>query len=494
MEAKNSYRQVLKATSLFGGVQVFNILISIIRSKFIALFIGPAGMGIAALLNSTLNLITGMTDLGLNRSAVKDISFAHNNSDPITTGRTVAIFKRLVWFTGVAGTVLMIIFSSWLSEIAFGNTAYTFSFICVSAALLLKQLTNSNLSVLQGLQQLKKLAKANLAGNLIALLITVPLYYFFRIDAIVPAIIIAALISFIVTVYYANNLSLKPTSLSNKEVFIEGKSMIHLGIMLSLSSMITLVVAYVVQIFISSRGGIAQVGLYNAGIVILNSYVGLVFVAMETDYFPRLSAVSDKIEQIRKLVYEQAYIAILLITPIIVLFLSLAPFIIPLLYTTEFTPITIMVCWGILGMLFKAVSWSMGFVVIAKGDSKLFIKTAIGFNAILLLGNLIGYHYGGLEGIGISFLLHYIIHWAALTGIVKSRYGFYFAKGFYPIFAIGILLCAATFLGIYIENDFLKYGLHLFLFVLAAIFSLNRLNKKMDIKESLNSLFKRKND
>src|SRR5690606_11401873 len=103
--------------------------------------------------------------------------------------------------------------------------------------------------------------------------------------------------------------------------------------------MIGLLVAYIIQIFISQTGGIAQVGFYNAGFVILNSYVGLVFTAMETDYFPRLSAIVNKVEAIRQTVFEQAFIAILLISPIVVLFLIAAPIIIVLLYSQEFTPI-----------------------------------------------------------------------------------------------------------------------------------------------------------
>ena len=87
--------------------------------------------------------------------------------------------------------------------------------------------------------------------------------------------------------------------------------------------------------------------------------------------------------KLRKTVLEQATVAILLITPIIVVFLACAPFIIVILYSHEFSPIVAMVTWGILGMIFKAVSWSMGYMIIAKGDSKVFIKTAIGFNTIL---------------------------------------------------------------------------------------------------------------
>ena len=50
---QSSYRQIMKATSLFGGVQIFQIIISVIRSKFVAILLGPSGMGIVGLLAST---------------------------------------------------------------------------------------------------------------------------------------------------------------------------------------------------------------------------------------------------------------------------------------------------------------------------------------------------------------------------------------------------------------------------------------------------------
>lgn len=481
----------MKATSLFGGVQVFNILIAIVRSKFVALWIGPTGYGITALLNSTLNLIMGMTNLGLDKSAVKEISFNYNNENIQKVSRTIQILKRLVWFAAIFGSLVMIVGSSWLSEIAFETKEYTFSFVWISAALLFNQLSNGQLAILQGLRKLKKLAKANLYGNLVGLLITLPLYYFYRIDAIVPAIIISSFIAFIFTFYYSQSEKLETVKITNKEAFTEGKPMIQLGVMLSISGMIGLLVAYVIQIFISQTGDVAQVGLYNAGIVILNSYVGLIFNAMGTDYFPRLSAIADKIEIIRRTVYEQAYIAILLITPIVVVFLIAAPLVIILLYSNEFTTIVDMVRWGILGMVFKAVSFSMGYIIIAKGDSKLFMKTAIGFNALLLVMNILGYYFGGLEGLGISFLIYYIIHFFALKIITKARYNFYFEKGFYTLFSICILACAASFLVTYIENPYLKYGLLLALAVFSLVFSYIQLDKKMDIKELWSKVFKK---
>ena len=70
MEQKCSYRQIVKATSLFGGVQFFQIIISVIRSKFVAILLGPAGMGVVGLLTATTGLVAGLTNFGLGTSAV----------------------------------------------------------------------------------------------------------------------------------------------------------------------------------------------------------------------------------------------------------------------------------------------------------------------------------------------------------------------------------------------------------------------------------------
>ncbi len=497
IDSRQSYRQVIKATSLFGGVQVVNIFISLIRSKFIALLIGPAGMGIASLLTSTMGLINGLTNFGLERSAVKEISLANNNSETQKVTRIINVLKKLVWLTVTLGVVIMVVTSPWLSEFAFGNKDYTIAFMWISIALLFKQLASSQLAILQGLRKLQYLAKANLYGNFIGLIITLPLYYYFRLDAIVPAIIIATFMSFIFTFYYSNKLNIEKVKVSRKEAVSEGKSMINLGVMLSISSMITLLVAYIIRIYISKSSGVEEiglqeVGLYNAGFLILNSYVGIIFNAMGTDYFPRLSAISSEIKKLRKTVLEQALIAVLLITPIIVVFLTLAPFIITVLYSKEFSPIVAMVSWGILGMVFKAVSWSMGYMIIAKGDSKVFIKTAIGFNTLLLIFNVLGYHYGGLEGIGFSFFIYYIIHYIAVRIITYYRYDFYFEKGFYKIFTFTVVLCLVAFSLTFISNSVLKYGLMLGVVVISVIYSYKQLDKKLDIKDFIKSLLKRK--
>ena len=77
MNEKNSYRDIFKTTTLFGGIQVFNILIAVVKSKFIAVLLGPTGMGISGLFTSTTSMVSGITNFGLNITAVKDVAAAN---------------------------------------------------------------------------------------------------------------------------------------------------------------------------------------------------------------------------------------------------------------------------------------------------------------------------------------------------------------------------------------------------------------------------------
>ncbi len=491
---RSAYRQVFKATSLFGGVQVFQILIAAIRSKVIAVLLGPYGMGISGLLNTSLNVISQLTGAGLDRSAVKDVSAAFGKHNEERIAEVLGVLRRLVWFTGFLGAILTLILSPWLSIWAFDTDEFTLAFAWIAAAILIKQLAYGNLVVLQGLRKLKSLAKANLMGSAVGLVIVIPLYYIFRIDAIAPAIFISFLMTFLFSRYYANQVALQPKKVTTSQAFSKGKEMIQLGVVMSVSSLLVALGMFLTQLFVSNVGGVYEVGFYNAGIVIINSYVGMIFNAMSTDYYPRLAAIANDIVKIRETVLHQAYIAVLLITPIIILFIIFAEIVVLLLYSKEFLPVVGFLLWAILGTIFKAVSFSMGYIFIAKGDSKIFIKNAVVFNSLLLGFNIAGYYYGGLVGLGISFLVYYIVHLILVGIITKVAYNFYFPKSFYGIFLVCLVFCLLAFSLTFVDNSVYKVIGFVVIVLISGGFSLFLLNQKMDLMEIIKNFINKKRD
>jgi len=176
-------------------------------------------------------------------------------------------------------------------------------------------------------------------------------------------------------------------------------------------------------------------------------------------------------------------IALLLITPVIILFVIFAEIVVVLLYSKEFLPVVGFLMWAILGTVFKAVSFSMGYIFIAKGDAKIFMKTALFFNSLLLVLNVAGYYYGGLSGMGISFLVYYFVHFLLVSIITKKAYNFHFPGKFYGMFLSYITFAGLAFGFSQAENLWIKYaGLFIVLFLSGGV-SLYLLNKKMDLKE-----------
>lgn len=485
---QSSYRQIMKATSIFGGVQVFQIIIGIIRSKFIAILLGPLGMGISGLLTSTTGFVAALTNFGLSTSAVKDIAAAHSTGNETRLAIVAKVFRRWVWVTGLLGTLLTAVLSPWLSEITFGNRDYTFAFILISITLLFNQISAGQGVLLRGMRKISYMAQSDIIGSVLGLFTTIPLYYFYGIKGIVPGIIITAISSLLLTWYYSRKLDIKPVYISKARTLAVGKEMLKMGLMISLSGLITLGASYIVRIFISRSGGVDQVGLYNAGFAMINNYVGMVFTAMGTDYYPRLSAVAHSNKESRKVINQQSEIALVILAPIIIIFLVFINWVVIILYSTKFLPVSAMIYWAALGMFFKAASWSIAFIFLAKGASKLFFWNELIFNIYLLTLNLIGYYYMGLTGLGLSFLVAYLLYLIQVFTVAKINFDFTFNAAFVKIFSLQLGLALLSFLAVKFMSNPWPYVVGVVLIVVSLYYSWKELDKRVDLKSIIDSI------
>lgn len=485
-EDKSGYRQIMKATSIFGGVQVFQIMIGIFRSKFIAVILGPAGMGLSGLLQAGTGMIAGLTNFGLSSSAIKNISAAQAEEDEEKVGRVIAVFRRLVWATGLLGLIVTLGLSSFLSQLTFGNKDYTWAFALLSITLLINQISAGQGVLLRAMRQVKLMAKSSIIGSVLGLVTTIPLYYFFGMDGIVPALIIAAFTSLFLTWYFASRLSFKKIKVDFTTVKLEGKEMLTMGFMISLSGIITLAFSYLVRIFISNYGSVDDVGLYNAGFAIVNTYVGMIFTAMATDYYPKLSGVAHDVDKMNQTINQQAEIAILILSPIILVFIVFIKWVVFLLYSEAFLPVNQMILYAAVGMLFKALSWAIAFVFLAKSASKFFFWNELITNIYMLGLNLTGYYWYGLTGLGVSFLVTYVLYAFQVYLVSIRLFNFKIDSELVKIFFLNLTLTVICLLVVLLIMDsYLMYLIGLVLILVSAIYNLINL----DIRIGLRSRF-----
>jgi O-antigen/teichoic acid export membrane protein len=489
MSSKSSYRTIVKSSSIFGGVQVIQILVSIVRGKFVAILIGTTGMGISSLFMSSLNMINMFSALGLNYSAVRELSISHESGDLDYRNRTALIFRRWLLFSSLLGTSITIIFAAELSKYTFGNTDYTWHFIFLSIFVFFTILNGGNITLLRGTRRIKDMGKASLAGAFIGVLTALPLYYFFKLDGIAPAFILGAISNYLIGYYFVRKIKIRKIALSVSDSIKGGIDMAKLGVTLMVAGFLGTLTIFAINSYVSNFGSISDVGLYQAGMGITNRYIGLVLTAMSMDFFPRLSAISSDNLKMRNLVNEQGEITVLVAAPLLTIMILSAPVLIRVLLTAEFGAISLFIRWTSIAMIFKLAATAVGYISFAKGDKKVFLfLEGIGGNLLTLSGAVIGYTIGGLTGMAIFMVIMEVVFLIIIFIVTYKRYDFYFSIEFMKLFGILLFISICVFIILFYYDNLTAYLIASLFTVFSCVFSFKELNKRIGIKEIFNKI------
>ncbi len=361
----------------------------------------------------------------------------------------------------------------------------------ISVILLFTQISSGQNVILQGMRKVKYLAKANILGSIAGLLISIPLYYFWSQKGIVPAIILSSLSYLLLSWYFANKIKI-PRVAVDKAIFkTEGKEMLKMGFLIGLTSLMTLGASYIVRIFISHQGGLEDVGLFGAGFAIIGKYTGLIFTAMGKDYYPRLSIVAHDNVKCKQEVNQQAEIALLILAPMLTAFLVFIHWAVVLLYSKRFLGAVDMIHWATLGIFFQAISWSLGYVLLAKSAPKMFFWNELVAITYLLGLNILGYFFWGLTGLGISFLVCYFFYFIQMSVVCKKLYGFSIDNTTMKIFVIQFSLAVICFIADYFFGKIWSYSIGTALIIISGIYSWKELNKRIPIKQMISKRVKK---
>ena len=489
---QSSYRSIFKATSLFGGVQVYQILIQIIKSKFIAVLLGPAGVGIMGLYQSGLQLVQQISSMGLAQSGVRDVSEANGSNDIQRIAKTVIVVRKLVWFTGILGLIVVACCSPLLSKVSFGNYDYTIPFIMLSFTMLIDQLSAGQKVLLQGMRRLKDLAKCTAFGVTFGLITSIPLYYWLGVDGIVPTLILNSICSLVLSWFYSRKIKINKVTITPKQTFEQGKQMLVMGVSMSLSGIFASIASYAIRGFIQGNGGVEQVGLFQAGFVIMTTYVGMVMNAIATDYYPRLAAINKDNTKCCEVVSQQGEIGTMILAPMLTVCLVFMPFVLQLLYSDKFLAANEYISWACLGMMLRMVSWVLAFLFVAKAESRLYIINELSANLYYLVFSLFGYKFFGLTGLGIAFLLEYVVYFLQCYLIARKRYNFRFSDSFIKCYSIQLFLVIVCFAIVIFFDGWMKYLLGCTIIAVSCFLGVKELNQRMNLTEFIKNKVTRK--
>jgi len=444
-EEKASYHRILKSTSIIGGASFINILVGVLRTKVLAVLLGPAGIGLASLYTSLMTTAATVATSGLGPVGTRQIAIASSKDD----ARAVMVARRaLFWgtmFLACVGALVVWSLRSFLAVHTLQNASYAGVVGWLSLGVALTVAGASQSALIQGMRRIGDVARLSIYGSIFNTVLGVALLWWWGRTGLVAYVLIGPAVTFVLGHVYVSRLpKTKVEGISIPELAHEWNVLLRLGIAMVGAGLVGSLAQLWIRIDVAKVLGAQSLGQYQAAWTISMQYVTFVLMAMGTDYYPRLTGVIHDHKAARNLVNEQTEIAILLSAPVFIAMMATAPWVIHFLYAKSFAPSVEILRWQVLGDVLKVISWPMGFLILAAGDGRtFFLSEALSW--IVSAGLIVGLApVMGLQITGIAYLAMYAVCLPLVYWLARRRIGFHFSIPVLFLSIITFVLCAGV--------------------------------------------------
>jgi len=471
----STHGQILKSSALVGGSSIINIVIGIVRTKAMALLLGPAGFGLFGIYNSIANIVQTVAGMGVNSSGVRQISDSVSSSNDHDLAQTAITLQYVSFFLGVLGALATIISSRQLSRVTFGNDGHATDIKLLSIAIFLMIVSVGQGALIQGLRRIADLAKMNTLSALLSTLFSIPAVYFLRERGVAVALVIVAAMTLGTSWWFSHKIRLAPTATGITIMVREAKTLLGLGIAFMSSTLMTMGIAYLVRMMLLRKAGFEATGMYQAAWTLGGLYVGFILQAMGADFYPRLTASVEQHRVCNRLVNEQTEIGVLLAGPGVIGTITFAQVVISLFYSHKFLAAVPILRWLSLGMFLQVITWPIGFIVIAKARQKLFMACEVSWALVSLILAQVCIGAFGVVGAGLAFFGSYIFHGVMIYAVGHNLTGFSWSKQNTQHISLYAVIIAVVFLFFYVLPPLVALGIGMLVFASTLFYSVRTL-------------------
>ena len=440
-----SYRQILKSSSIIGGASVINILIGLVRTKLIAVLLGPTGIGLVSLYTGLISTATTVATMGIGTVGTRQIAEALSTNDE----RAMAVVRRAMFWGALllasAGALVVWSLREVLAVKVLGGVEHAATVGWLALGVALSVAGASQGALIQGMRRIGDMARLSVFSSLLNTVLGVALLWQWGQAGLVAYVLAGPLVSFLLGHWFVSRLpKVAAGPIAMHEMAHQWQALLRLGIPFMGAGVAGALVQLWIRVEVGNTLGAEPLGHFQAAWTISMQYIGFVLAAMGADYYPRLTGVIHDHKAATRLVNEQTEIALLLSAPVFIAMMGLTPWVIGLLYSSAFAPAVEVLRWQILGDVLKVVSWPLGFVILAAGAGKTYFLTET--LALVVMGGLVaGFSSSvGLRITGIAFLGCYLIYLPMVYLLARRRIGFVWAGSVVKLMFISFTVCVVV--------------------------------------------------
>lgn len=404
---------MFKVTSLNGISVLVKIVTGFVTSKIIAVFLGPSGMALVGNFRNFITAVENIGTVGFQNGIIKYVADFHDKEDSLKSFLatvTTIIFIVVLLLSGV------LFFTADYWNVKLFGAHFQYDTIFKTLAFCLPWYIGSILltSVLNGLEAYGKVIQINIIGNVLGMLLSLGLIYQYKEFGALLAIVMAPTIVFLVTVFYLyKKLNYFKISFSNlNSTFL--KNLSEYSLMALVSAVLGPIVLLSLRNTVIHTISYEAAGYWEALVRISSYYFLFLSTILTVYYLPKLS--KSESEAATKKLFWSYFKGIIpfFIIGLVVLYFSRV-YLIPLLFSHDFQPVSDLFFWQFIGDVFKAISLILGYQFFAKKLTKAFIISEVFSFAVLWISGRYLMSVFGIEGIVMANAVTYAVYLITLT-------------------------------------------------------------------------------
>jgi len=388
------------------------LLLGALRAKIVAVELGASGVGILGIVTTTVVLASTALGAGLGASAVRAVAASDSRSIV-----QVAV-ARGSFFLGLAAAPLVGVGWWWWGELIVPDPVAPSLAPWVAASVVAAIGTAGTSALLNGLGRIGALATCTALGSLLGTLVFLAAMAFSEGWGLITAFAAVPVATLLVGVIMARSTYPRGARVSRRLWAPELGRMILLGLAVSSSIILTNTTQLVSRVWVSHELGIDEAGYLQACLAIGAVYLGFVLNALAAEYYPRIAQLGEDRELVNRAANDQMRLVLTLGGPVILWMIATSPWLLRVLYSTDFMVGDTLLRLLLIGDVFKLVGWCIGFIFLAREARRKFFLAEISWNAFFL-AVLLPFTHRGIEVVGLAYITAYFLY--LIVSLVLAR-------------------------------------------------------------------------
>lgn len=226
-----SYRRILKTSSIIGGASVINILIGLVRTKIVAVLLGPTGIGLVSLYTSLMSTASAVATMGVGTIGTRQIAEALGKEDE----RALAVVRRAMFWGALllasAGALVVWALREVLAVKVLGGAQHSTIVGWLALGVALSVAGASQGALIQGMRRIGDMARLSVYGSVLNTVLGVGLLWLWGQAGLVAFVLIGPLVSFLLGHWYVSRLpKIASDPIAIKEMAHQWQTLLRLGV------------------------------------------------------------------------------------------------------------------------------------------------------------------------------------------------------------------------------------------------------------------------